>query len=151
MKKSSSTPCFLTSSSSINTITLYSSTNSLKSLTSSIKRNISTNALSSLDIPILKDEIEYVAMHYPINKFITCNSQYISPILNMNAPSKSIDDIDDEIKNLGSCLAEPCEANYEAEETNCSRYYWLEKAMTCEKTRKRYKVIYSKIKKVNNK
>lgn len=171
MKKSLSMPCFMASSTSTHSLTSSISTSSLTSVTSvtsatsatsAIKRNISMNALFTIDNPIeynvdlLKNELEYVSLHYPINNLLSCNSSHISPILtvlNINAPSHHIENIDDELKDIGACLAEPYEVEYEKEKKEIareeinSRYYWLEKAMTCKKTRKRYKAIYSRIKK----
>lgn len=115
-----------------------------------IKRNVSTEALSAMDIstenyPIVNitTDMEFIASKLPIQNVVGCTLQ--------NFPS-SILTISD-VKNLALCMAEPCEVDG-GEKINLpsqTRYAWLDKTLDQEDLKERYVNLYCRIRRRNKK
>jgi hypothetical protein len=121
-----------------------------------MRRNISTGALSSLDvdmyqhIPIITHELEYLASKVPIHKVVGCTIQSSLP----QFPNAII--AGNDIKDFATCIAEPCEieSNDKGNIQNLvqqPRYNWLERASYQEDVQERYFNLYSRIRRRNKK
>jgi predicted HTH domain antitoxin len=125
------------------------SLNTTITIPATMKRNVSTGSLSSMDIePVLSpvpisSDLEMVAVRFPLHKVIECSVT--------SFPKNLIKPNIDEIKDFGVCVAEPMEIDSQEKGilSKASRYVWFERAMCQEELKERYMNLYSRIRRRN--
>jgi hypothetical protein len=114
------------------------------SLSTGMRKSVSTNSLFSLENYELNNEsihqdLEYLVSKMPITKLAECN---MSKYLNLpKAPSIQVD----ELQTIGSCLAEPSETIANIEGIANTRYYWLERSLDEKEVGIRHANLYARI------